>query len=159
MFGMGERSVKTGQLFWEPTYKEKLMVLNEVGIWKKVALEVMPPQREVVDRANVYHLFEFEDLNNFVYNIAPIFQAPKLTRVSEDGKVEYHLSIEHAVQYLYLRDTSGEELTWWKKQKLKNQLIGTHRCAVEIIIKGMESKDYTVLICLPNGRTMDFTLI
>ena len=66
-----------GQSMVEPTYKQKVQILKELGIWKKVALEVMPPEVKVVDRADVYHIWEFEYPYSFMCDITPIYSDPK----------------------------------------------------------------------------------
>ena len=160
MGGMNSERRGKIEIFREPTYREKLMFLQEVGIWKIVAVEVMPRRLDIVDRADVYHLFEIQNPVQFVYDYRPIFQEPSSYQPIDDNKYEYFLSGQTgSVEYLYLRKKNGKKLRWWEKQNLKDKIIGAHRCAVEVIIRGMESKDYTALICLPAGRDMGFTLI
>ena len=104
-------------------------------------------------------MYEFPSPTLFEFKYHPIFQAPPNYKTTDDGRFEYFLRGEdEGLQYLYLRNKRGGELRWWDKQNLKDQIVGAHRCAVEMIIGGMESKNYTALIVLPAGRTMDFTL-
>lgn len=152
---------QTGKFFREPTYREKLVILRQIGYWKNCAVEVMPRKCEIVDKIDAYHMYEFPSPTQFEFNYHPIFQAPQKydTMQMDDGLFEYFLRGEDGgLQYLYLRKKNGKELRWWDKQNLKDKIVGAHRCAVEMIIGGMESREYTALIVLPAGRTMDFML-
>lgn len=152
---------QTGKFFREPIYREKLAILRQIGYWKNCAVEVMPRKCEIVDKVDAYHMYEFPSTTQFEFNYHPIFQAPQKydTMQMDDGLFEYFLRGEDGgLQYLYLRKKNGKELRWWDKQNLKDEIVGAHRCAVEMIIGGMESREYTALIVLPAGRTMDFML-
>ena len=154
-----ERKGKMG-IFREPTYREKLNFLQEVGHWKLVAVEVMPRRENIVDRADVYHMFELTNPVQFTFDYKPIFETPSSYLPTYDDKYEYFLKGKSgSIEYLYLRRKDGKELRWWEKQNLKDCILGAHRCAMEVIIRGMENRDYTALICLPTGRDMGFTLI
>lgn len=142
---------------YEPTYQEKMMILRDIGIWKNCALEVMPAQVDVVDRENVYHIWEFQYPYSFKYNFFPILQRPQQFEC-EWGEFLYHLEQVGKVQYLYFKSKNGNEFGWKMKQMLKNNVIGYSRTAVEFIIPEMENQDYSALICLPQGEFLDFGL-
>ena len=147
---------KEPQLF-EPDYHQKLMVIKEIGRWKQCALEVMPPECEVVDRQDVYHLWEFEYPYSFIYSIRPIYDIPETFELECDG-VKYHIAQVGKVRYLYLELDKGRKLGWRHKQNLKNMIFGSWSTAVEVIIDDMEDKPYVCLICLPHNEFLDFGL-
>ena len=144
--------------FFEPTYQQKLAVLKEVGVWKESALEVMPPEDEVVDRENVYHLWEFQYPYSFIYNIRTIYDEPENFELEYQG-IQYHIVTVGVVRYLYFKPKNKEEQVGWrKKQNLKNYVIGFEGTAVEIITDEMSDKAYGCLICFPRNEYLDFGL-
>lgn len=144
--------------YFEPSYAQKVMCLRELGEWKRIAFEVMPPQNEVVDRADVYHIWEFEHPGSMVYDIAPIYVAPRALEC-ETRQARYHIAQYGLVRYLYFQSKLEKELGWKQKQELKNQVFGPMTCAVEIITEEMLAKSYGCMICFPEGRRMDITLV
>ena len=148
----------SGPILVEPTYRQKVMILEEIGVCKKIALEVMPPEMEVVDRENVYHMWEFEFPYSFHYGYAPILDVPEEFE-NEIDDVTYHIKSNGFSRYLYLKSNDGKELTWRKKQNLKNKILSPMDTAVEIITREMLEKDYTCLVCLPEFEYLDFKLL
>lgn len=158
-FVKAKRQIFTRGEFFEPSYQQKLMVLREVGKWKNIALEVMPPEPEVVDREDVYHLWEFEYPYSFIHNYKPILEGPD-SFGEEFANIEYHISTVGEIRYLYFRSKNPNSFIGWrKKQNLKNHAIGFNDTAIEIITEEMSDKQYGCLICLPHNQYLDFTLL
>lgn len=156
--GTATRYSQLGKMF-EPSYRQKLMVLKEIGVWKEIALEVMPPQRDVVDREDCYHLWEFQYPYSFIFDHRPIYEAPKEFGDEFNG-IQYHVKTVGDVRYIYFKpENENEQIGWKKKQNLKNHVIGMDGTAVELILDGMADKHYACMVCLPRGRYLDFGLI
>lgn len=141
----------------EPTYNEKLEILHNIGLWKEVALEVFPPKSEVVDVEEVYHIWEFQYPYSFALNIMPAKELKELS--GEYANVKYEIYIIDGVEYLFMQSLDGYELRWSEKQKMKDELIGEERTAVEIIWSEIDGASYTCLICLKENDYLDFGLI
>lgn len=140
----------------EPYYAEKIAILKEIGRWKKVALEVMPDERELVDRENLYHMWEFEHINSFQLDTAPIFNPPKRFREKYEG-LHYEVVRQKGVIYIYFQ--SDDQVPWRKKQAIKNHAVGPHRTGVEIITESMLNVGYGVIIVLPYNLQLSFGLV
>lgn len=151
------KAIPPKEYMHEPTYNEKLEILHSIGLWKEVALEVFPPECEVVDVEEVYHIWEFQYPYSFVLNIIPAKELHELN--GEYANVKYGIYIIDGVEYLYLQARDGHELRWSEKQKLKNKLIGEERTAVEIIWSEIDGANYTCLICLMQNDYLDFGLV
>ena len=142
----------------EPTYKEKIQILKELGNWKQIALEVMPAETELVDREDVYHIWEFEYPYSFMYDISPIYEEPAVFEAVYEG-IEYHLYTKGGAMYIYFRpQTALNVISWRSKQNLKNFLLGREGNAIEIIHEEMLNKKYCGMIGFLDGRTLDFGL-
>lgn len=142
----------------EPTYKQKVQILKDLGVWKQIALEVMPSEVDVVDRENVYHIWEFEFPYSFMYDITPIYKEPLKYEGLYEG-MEYHLFVKGGAMYIYFRPkTALDIITWRKKQSLKNFLLGEDATAVEIVQEEMLNKKYFCMIGFFDGRILDFGL-
>ncbi len=139
----------------EPSYSQKLLVLKELGKWKEVAVEVMPPEPEVVDVENVYHLWEFQYMYSFCANPAPIFEAPPAFELSFEG-MQYHVEIKSGGVYIYFKDK--ENMPWRKKQRLKNHVATPISTGVEFICDAMANVDYGCIVVLPLFDLLDFGL-
>ena len=146
-----------GPILKEPNYRQKVMVIEEIGKWKTIALEVMPPEMEVIDREDVYHLWEFQYPYSFHYGHRPIMERPD-SFDKEIGQVKYHIRNDGRTKYIYLQKKDGKELTWREKQDLKNRILSPFDTAVEIITREMLGCDYTCLVCLPRFEYLDFGL-
>lgn len=151
-YGMGDLN----HLAVEPTYSQKLRIIQELGRWKEVALEVMPPESEVVDVEEVYHIWEFQYIYSFFINVGPIFTEPSNYENNFAG-VDYHLERQNGAIYAYFKDR--EHMTWRKKQALKNHITIPENTAVEIICEAMESTNHGCMIILPPFECLDFGLI
>lgn len=147
-----------GPILKEPSYRQKVKILEEIGKWKNIALEVMPPEIEVIDREDVYHLWEFQYPHSFHYGYRSILEKPYLFD-KEIGEVKYHIRTDGRTKYIYLKKKDGTELTWREKQTLKNKILSPIDTAVEIIIPEMLEEDYTCLVCLPRFEFLDFGLV
>lgn len=144
--------------YFEPSYAQKVLCLRELGEWKRIAFEVMPPQNEVVDRADVYHIWEFEHPNSIKYDIAPIYMTPRVFE-RETCEAKYHIAQYGSTRYLYFQSKNEKELGWKQKQQLKNAVFGPMTCAVEIITEEMLGKPYGCMICFPPRHRLDFTIV
>ena len=147
----------------DPSYSEKVSILMAIGKWKQLALEVFPRTEDLVDRANLYHIWEVEDTSHLPFDISHIKQNPNFFADESTGKgysVEYELhgkrSKNGIVGYLYLRSKDGSELKWKQKQQAKNDIIGEDMVAVEVISENFMKLGYTCLICFPIGYRLDF---
>ena len=142
---------------FEPFYEEKLQILHEIGRWKNVALEVFPTSKELVDRVDVYHMWEFEHADSFLVDTKPIYIYPK--RFTRKFKDTHYEAIEHyrnGAVYIYFQ--SDDKMPWREKQALKDHVVGPDREGVEIITEAMLGVGYGVIIVLPRDRQLSFTL-
>lgn len=137
----------------EPCYAEKIQILKELGIWKEIALEVMPQESRLVDEANLYHMWEFQSPTQFFIRLEPILTPPQCFDRQYEG-IFYKEVIQNSVMYVYFH--SNKELMWREKQKLKNHIAGREGTAVEIITERMQNRGYGVMIILP--YPLDFGL-
>lgn len=149
----------------DPTYEQKAWVLSTLGRWKKLALEVFPKTSELVDGANLYHIWELENEEKLPFDLNPIAQLPDTLSdelISKAYAVNYELKGRRTtngnVGYLYLRSKDGKELKWRQKYDIKNEIIGEDLIAVEVISEKFRSLNYTCLLCLPIDYTLDFGL-
>lgn len=139
----------------EPTYSEEVELLKEFGRWKEIALEIMPQESKLVDRINMYHLWEFQSPKMLAVNIQPIFNPPNcLDQLFED--ICYKTVRQGETTYVYFH--SGKELPWRKKQKLKNYIAGKEGTGIEIITTRMLGVGYGAMIILPYYLQLDFGL-
>ncbi len=139
----------------EPSYSQKLLVLRELGKWKEVAVEVMPPAPEVVDVENVYHIWEFQYIHSFCANVTPIFEEPPEFELSFEG-TRFHFETKQGVTYIYFKDK--ENMPWIKKQRLKNLVTTPISTGVEFICEAMANVDYGCIVVLPPFELLDFGL-
>lgn len=149
----------------EPTYGEKLSVLNHCGKWKKIALEIFPVKQKLVDSANLYHIWELEDKSYFPFSINEIFEEPDSFKEQiclKGCNIEYASKISKcstsSISYLYLRRVDGEKLTWYQKQLAKDDIYSDDITAVEIIVNSSIRRNYSCLICLPYDFNLGFGL-
>lgn len=146
----------------EPTYAEKVSILGKFQKGNNYAIEVFPARRRLVDGANLYHMWEFQE-KTLPFSTKPILSIPKPEEFEEnwDGSAEYAMcsgeKTEYGrVGYLYLKRTDGKPLKWREKQKMKDEIIGDDLIAVEVISSNMSHLKYTCLICLPMDYKLDF---
>ncbi len=139
----------------EPTYSQKFQVLKDLGVWKEVAIEVMPPDFEVVDVENVYHLWEFQYIYSFGEDVRPIFTAPSAFDQTFDG-INYHMEMKNGCMYVYFKDK--ENIPWNKKQALKNYVATPISTGVEFICEPLANADYGCMLIFPLGTFLDFGL-
>lgn len=148
----------------EPSYKEKHDVLKRLGKWKSIALEVYPSESNLIDSANLYHLWEFENERVLPFSINEIFEKPefensicfKNTNIRYSEKSGYIGS--SPIRYLYLKSEEGKNLTWYQKWRAKNEIYSSNVLAVEIISNKTIKNDYSCLICLPYNFKLGFGL-
>lgn len=147
----------------EPTYAEKLDTMKKIGTWKKCGLEVFPTGENLVDYADIYHIWELSDKRLLPFSLDPIFDLPEeLEEISVKGvKVKYAIRVlktEYGrMAYLYLIPSNGTELRWKQKQRIKDELVG-NETAVEVIFDKAKKLPYTCLACLPMNYELDFGL-
>lgn len=139
----------------EPTYSQKLQVIKDLGVWKEVAIEVMPPEHEVVDIENVYHLWEFQYIYSFGVDVRQSFIAPSNFDQVFEG-IQYHVERKNGCMYVYFKDK--EKMPWGKKQALKNYLATPISTGVEFIHETLANADYGCMIIFPLGTFLDFGL-
>lgn len=149
----------------EPNYEEKVEIAEKLmDMENTVAIEVFPNQRNLVDEANVYHIWGI-DKTKFPFDIEKAFTLPE-DKEWEKENVE-GINIEYMVRttktklgkvaYFYLRRVDGKSLSWKEKQLLKNELQHESLTAIEIISEQGIDKT-TCLIYLPIGTFLDFGL-
>lgn len=152
----------------EPSYHQKLWILSNVSKWSSLAVEVFPATTNMIDGANLYHIWQFKDSQNFPFDTTVINNtteeifaenfAEKIRMFNKD--ILYSLipqkSSYGTVGYLFLKSSDGKELKWKEKQYLKNEIIGEDLTAVEVISEQFKKLGYTCLICLPIGYELDF---
>lgn len=144
-----------GPVMKEPTYKQKVEIIQELGKWNKIALETFPSKSLPDDEEQVYHLLEFEDESFFVYDMTPIFEEPNDFE-GEIDFVKYHIRQVGKITYIYLKDNYDRGISWTKKQKIKEHLIPSSGFAIEVISEKMLDKEYTCLIVLPDNVELNF---
>lgn len=149
----------------EPNYSEKVAIVQKlVGRSDMVAMEVFPIHANVVDNANLYHIWIAEK-SKFPFSTVEISTLPENkeweSETVGDLDIEYMVRIQKRESfksvYMYIRRKDGKELRWWEKQRLKNELQYEGLNAVEIISKYGVDKP-TCLLCFPSGYTFDFGL-
>lgn len=140
----------------EPDYALKLQIIRDLGKWHENALEVMPPESQVVDVEDVYHLWEFKYLNSFMVDVNPMFRWSNGIFDNTYGEVRYHIEAIHGVRYVFF--ANRDHVSWKQKQKLKNRVSTEESTAVEIICEGMANANYGCLIILPSFSGLDFGL-
>jgi len=155
------KALKDGE---EPNFLEKLDALKNVGKWKQIGLEVFPTTEKLVDRANLYHVWELQSKEIFPFELEPIYILPESFEIIEVNGIliQYALKVNKTqygpIAYLYLKKIDGTELIWRQKQFIKNELFGENLTAVEVISEESKQLTYSCLICLPIGYKLDFTL-
>lgn len=147
----------------ELMYEEKVRILRKLGRVGRVALEVFPERCDLVDDANLYHIWEIADEKILPFSTGEIFTGNSL---KWDRLEAVDLSAQYAtkvvktpigrVMYLFLKGDNGE-LHWWEKQQLKEAATGDVT-AVEIVTSSMSNLGYSCLICLPYKYQLDFGL-
>lgn len=149
----------------EPTYEEKLRIINHViGRGDIVAMEVIPSTRDVVDMANLYHVW-VADKAKFPFGLREATELPEGKRWEKATvgtlRVEYIIRTVNTefgkAAYLYLRRQDRKELCWKEKMLLKNEIQFDEVTAVEIISKHGVGKP-TCLLVLPLDYKLDFGL-
>lgn len=149
----------------EPTYSEKLKVIRKfTDTNNTIAMEVFPRETEVVDHANLYHVWTGQK-RDFPFGIREATELPEGKEWESeqvgDLDIEYMVRVARTdmgkVAYLYLRRKDGKELCWKEKQLLKNELQSEELTAIELITKyGVDQP--TCLLFPPIGFRLDFGL-
>lgn len=129
----------------EPDSFIKLKVLKELGMWKKLALEVYPQESKKTERF-CCGMWEVKNPEN----IEEIAEIPMFSKLEETAKV---ISSTGNVKFLF---TTLEK--WEDKQQLKNKLFSEESMAVELICDTFANKGYSCLIVFPDGRTVSLPL-
>lgn len=149
----------------EPTYSEKLKIIQKFTDQNTtITMEVFPRQKNVVDHANLYHIWTGQK-KKFPFGLREATELPEGKEWESeqvgDLSIEYMLRITRTnmgkVVYLYLRRKDGQELRWKEKQLLKNELQSEELMAIELITKHGEGKP-TCLLFPPLGFGLDFGL-
>lgn len=105
----------------EPYYNRKVEILRETGKWGQIALEVFPAQKDVVDREDVYHMWEFE----FPYSCKFFPVANEANRLNLGPGLHNFCDGNRIIV------TNAQR--WKEKQDLKNRLLGKQSTAIEFI--------------------------
>lgn len=143
-----------GPVMQEPTYRQKVKIIQELGRWNQIALETFPSMRLSEDEEQVYHLLEFQDESFFKYDLTPIFEEPN-EFTEELGSVRYCTRQVGNIQYFYLKDIYDRRISWEKKQKVKEYVFSS-AFAVELISEKMIGKGYSCLMVLPSQDELRF---
>lgn len=146
----------------EPTYKDKVWILKSRGRWKKMSLEVFPIEDNLVDMANLFHLWEVKSEDALPFSIEEIGNRSELDcSISlKDCNIIYGEKTAYLnqapIKYLYLKREDGKELTWYQKYYAKNEIYSSEVLAVEVISDRFAVKDYSCLVCLPYNFKLGF---
>lgn len=149
----------------EPTYSEKLKIVRKfTDTNSTIAMEVFPKEREVMDQANLYHVWTAQK-SQFPFGIKEATELPKgkewECETVGDIEIEYMVRVSKTdrgkIAYLYLKRRDGKELCWREKQLIKNELQSEELMAIELITKHGEGTP-TCLVFPPIGFELDFGL-
>ena len=138
------------------------MVLSNISKWSGFALEVFPTAANLMDQANLYHIWQLKHSEGFPFDINVINSAQDFDKELHilNKDVRYQLVAKKTsygnVGYLFLKSNDGTELCWKEKQYLKDEIIGDDLTAVEIISEEFKNLGYTCLVCLPIDYELDF---
>ena len=119
--------------FIDPSYETRVSILESIGKWKNVAVEVYPAKSNLVDREPVYHLWEFE----FPYSM-PQYMAARnvLSTYNRPGKY-------FDGKYMILLT---DKKCWRDKQAAKDHFFGEEATGVEIISREFSNFDLTAIV-------------
>lgn len=136
----------------EPTYQDKIRIRQVLKCKDRDMIEVMPTQRNLVDMANLYHLW-----------ILPAeYKSPIQYQPSNEFKYyneNYDIAINELedVKVISVKKRDGQALVWSEKQKIKDTICGYDRIAVEIIPKNVTyMSNICQLVCLPREWKLPF---
>lgn len=151
----------------EPTYAEKIRARQVVRQENKIALEIFPRSSDVVDEANLYHVWLMPEKFEFPF---PIVQdLPEETEHFIWGKTFMQINYSEkyletnwgTIRYCFLSNDSAGELKWKQKQEFKERVFGPDRVAIEVIPARATRSPYqqeTCLICMPKDFRFPFGL-
>ncbi len=119
--------------FIDPSYETRVSILESIGKWRNVAVEVYPAKSNLVDRKPVYHLWEFE----FPYSM-PQYMAARnvLSTYNRPGKY-------FDGKYMILLT---DKKCWRDKQAAKDHFFGEEATGVEIISREFSNFDLTAIV-------------
>ena len=119
--------------FIDPSYETRVSILESIGKWRNVAVEVYPAKSNLVDREPVYHLWEFE----FPYSM-PQYMAARnvLSTYNRPGKY-------FDGKYMILLT---DKKCWRDKQAAKDHFFGEEATGVEIISREFSNFDLTAIV-------------
>lgn len=150
----------------EPSYSQKVEIVRKLINRKDaIAMEVFPNQANLVDQANLYHIWVADKAKFPFIDLEVTEELPK-GKEWESTSIQ-GLDIEYMVRttgrdidkvaYFYIRRQDGKELVWREKQMLKNELQYEGMTAIEIISECGIGKP-TCLVYLPLNKSLDFGL-
>ena len=117
------------------TTREKIQIKNSLPMLGKdfVALEIYPPEKELINDANVYHLWVFSKSS---------FRPPFTIR----GK-----GMQYSPQGTIVHEWMPITIDWGQKQNYKNQKFGFEACAIDIL---EDETDHIHFVCLPHTMSL-----
>ena len=109
----------------EPTYSEKVQIISKlINRSDTIAMEVLPNEENLVDQANLYHIWIVEK-SQFPFSIIDTTILPE--GKEWENEIVDGLDIEFMVRtkryekgkaaYLYVRKKDGKELCWREKDR------------------------------------------
>ena len=119
--------------FVDPSYETRVSILESIGKWQNVAVEVYPAKSNLVDREPVYHLWEFEFPYSMPQYIAArdVLSTYKRPGVYNIGKYQVLLT---------------DSKCWRDKQAAKDHFFGEEATGVEIISREFSYFDLTAIV-------------
>lgn len=117
------------------TTPQKLEIIRTLPMFGKefVGLEIYPPESQLVNEANMYHLWMFKKSE---------FHPP----FSLNAK-----GIQYTSQGNIIHEWIPPTIDWAKKQVIKNEKFGLEACGMDVLDS---ENEYVHFVCLPRGISL-----
>lgn len=146
----------------EPTFAEKIQARQVIRQTNRIGLEVFPKESNLIDGANLYHVWLLPEEFEFPFSIVLPEEIPLTESTSGISYGKKEVSTQWgSVTYYLLEDSAKKELKWKQKQTFKNDVCGKESLAIEIIPAKASCSPYqnkSCLICLPEQMNLPFGL-
>ena len=149
--------------------EERVDIVSSIGKWKQLALEVYPTSKNLVNAANIYHIWEIRDENSLPFSIDQIsrpntYQEERMVCKPNGSFKSYEVSFSLVRRrfaagmftYLFVHSDQIRELKWAQKYYIKEQIFGERITAVEVISELFQNEGYSCLIGYPEGFDLGF---
>lgn len=155
----------------DPTYNDRADILVKLGKWKEIALEVFPREEDLVDQANLYHLWEVE--NEFLLPFSTDLigknystYQDQLTSIPNRDKSTFDVTYSVLTRryaagifsFLFIIPNDSNELNWRQKYDIKCAVLGKDISAVEVISSRFSDLGYTCIIGYPDNLRLPFSI-